>query len=93
MNLDLPELRSSAPCATPLALDYRRMVAILGAAQAASPTAAAEAAAPSKLAFDDDPAKALVALLSGSRLQQQQLEALGGSFSPDAARHATVRAL
>jgi hypothetical protein len=91
MDLNLPELRGSAPRGTPLALEFRKMVAILAAAQAASPTATAEAMAPIKAHIEGDATGALVALLSGSRLQDRQAEALAGSFSPEAARYACER--
>jgi hypothetical protein len=92
MNLHLPELRGPAPRGAPLALEYRKMVAILAAAQAASPTATAEAMAPPiKPHIDGDATGALVALLSGNRLQDRQAEALAGSFSPEAARYASNR--
>lgn len=88
MDLNLPELRGHAPRATPLALEYRRMVAILAAAQAASPTATAEAMAPIMAQVEGDATGALVALLSGNRLKDRQSEALAGSFSREAARYA-----
>lgn len=86
MDLSFPSLDDAYRDATPLGLDYARLVASLGAAQAASPTAAAEASISDACPAPDDPVKALIALLEGKSGWAASVAVLAGSFHPEAAR-------
>jgi hypothetical protein len=86
MDLSFPSLFDRHRDATPLDLDYATLIASLGAAQAASPTAAAEARLSGIHPAPTEPVEALVALIEGKSGWAASIAVLGGSFHPTAAQ-------
>ena len=86
MDLSFPSLDVARPFATPLGLDFQRLVASCAALQASTPTAAVEAQLSGKRLAPLRPADALVALLEGRPGWRSSIAVLEGSFSPEAAR-------
>lgn len=92
MDLSFPKLDVANPTATPLGLDFQRLVATCAAIQAATPTAGAEAQLSGESETVLRPVDALVALLAGQPSWAAAIDVLGGSFNPEAACHASDNA-
>ena len=93
MDLNFPSVEVARPFATPLGLDFQRLVATCAALQAATPTAAVEAQLASRERVPVRPVDALVALLRGRPGWSASVAVLGGSFNPAAARYASDKSL
>jgi hypothetical protein len=86
MDLSFPGLDVARPFATPLGLDFQRLVASCAALQASTPTAAVEAHLSGKRPAPLRPEDALVALIEGRPGWEASIAVLKGSFNADAAR-------
>ena len=93
MDLSFPSLDVARPFATPLGLDYQRLVATCAALQASTPTAQAEAQLAGERNAPAQPVDALVALFGARPNWTASIAVLGGSFHPEAARFASNKIL
>lgn len=93
MSFNFPNVEVAHPFATPLGLDFQRLVATCAALQAGTPTAAAEAHLSRGQGRPPRPIDALVTLLGGRTGWAGAVAMLGGSFNPEAARHASDKVL
>lgn len=93
MDLNFPSMAVARPFATPLGLDFQRLVATCAALQAATPTAAVEAQLSGKERVPVRPVDALLAVLGGRAGWAASVAVLGGSFNPEAARYASDKIL
>ena len=89
MDLSFPKLDVASPKATPLGLDFQRLVATCAAIQAATPTATVEAQLSGEFEAPLRPVDALVTLLAGQPGWAAAIDVLEGSFNPEAVRHAS----
>lgn len=88
MSLSFPSVEIARPFATPLGLDFQRLVATCAALQAGTATAAIEARLAEGPGAPVRPVEALVTLLGGRSGWAGAVATLGGSFNPVAARYA-----
>lgn len=88
MDLGFPSLDVARPFATPLGLDFQRLVASCAALQASTPTAICEAQLSGKRQAPPKPGDALAALLAGRPGWEASIAVLQGSFNPQTARFA-----
>jgi hypothetical protein len=93
MDLSFARLDVARPFATPLGLDFQRLVATCSALQAATPTAAAETQISAGERTPVRPVDALVMLLAGRPGWTASIAVLEGSFHPEAARYASDKVL